>query len=255
MKISGAEFLGQTRKSITFIGMSGVGKSYMSHQLEQWGWTSYSSDYLIGTQYLDNVMHETLAFEETLGKDNMAFLSSFVGKLGNPEQDGLLLDEFQKRQKYYYDAECQSLIDMKEALEAAPVHFVCDSSGSFCEVEDETILERVGQNSLVVYLKVKQEGHAEILDRAFKFPKPLYFPPAFLLERLERYKEKFDLRRVEQIDPLEFLRWVFPHLFESRLPKYQRIADQYGVTIASHALAGVSSEDDFLQLIAKALDA
>jgi len=252
--MSGAEFLAQPKKAITFIGMSGVGKSYMSHQLEQWGWVSYSSDYLIGTEYLDDVMRETLSFEETLGKDNMEFLSSFVGKLGNPDQGGLLLEEFQKRQKFYYDAECQSLIDMQGALDKTSGHFVCDSSGSLCEVEDESILERVGQGSVVVYLKVKQEGHAEILDRAFKFPKPLYFPPAFLLERLERYKEKFDLSGVEEIDPLEFLRWVFPHLFESRLPKYQRIADQYGVTISSHIMGAIKSEDDFLQLVARGLD-
>lgn len=254
MKISGAEFLDLPRKAVTFIGMSGVGKSYTSQQLEDWGWNSYSCDYLIGTEYLDVAMKETLSFEETLGKDNMEFLSSFVGKLGDPGRDGLALEEFQKRQKMYYDAECQSLKDMPAALEQASGNFVCDSSGSLCEVEDESILEVVGASTVVVYLKVKQEAHAEILERAFKYPKPLFFPPDFLNERLERYKQKFDLTAVEEIDPLEFLRWVFPYLFEARLPKYQRIADQYGVTLPSHLMSDLKSEDEFIQMIAGALD-
>lgn len=254
MKISGAEFLAQPKKAVTLIGMSGVGKSYTAHKLEQWGWTSYSCDYLIGTDYLDAAMKETLSFEETLGKDNMEFLSSFVGKLGDPARDGLPLEEFQKRQKMYYDAECQSLREMPLALESANGNFVCDSAGSLCEVEDEEIIRKVGEASVVVYLKVKQEAHAEILQRAFEFPKPLYFPPAFLQERLSRYKDKFDLSSVDEIDPLEFLRWIFPHLFEARLPKYQRIADEYGVTLSTQSVSDIKTADEFMQLVADALD-
>lgn len=254
MKISGAEFLAQPKKAITLIGMSGVGKSYTAQKLEQWGWTSYSCDYLIGTEYLDTAMKETLSFEETLGKDNMEFLSSFVGKLGDPERGGLPLAEFKKRQKMYYDAEHQSLLDMPAALEKAEGHFVCDSSGSLCEVDDDEAIQCVGEHSVIVYLKVKQEAHAEILQRAFEFPKPLYFPPAFLDERLARYKQKFDLESDAEIDPLEFLRWIFPHLFEARLPKYQRIADEHGVTLPSHVMGDLKSEDDFLKLVADALD-
>lgn len=254
MIMTGEEFLAQPRKRITLIGMSGVGKSYTSHALENMGWTNYSCDYLIGTKYLDDVMQETLSFETTVGKDNMAFLSKFVGMLGSPDKGGLSMEEFRRRQQLYYEAECDSLRDMRAAVEAAEGHFVCDSSGSFCEIDDESILHEVGEQSLIVYLKVRQEGHAEILDRAFKSPKPLYFPPSFLTERLQRYFEKFDLVDFDEIDPLEFLRWVFPSLFESRLPKYKKLAQRYGVVVPSHEMV-FETEDEFFQIIAKALDA
>ena len=254
MKISGDEFLAMPKKAVTLMGMSGVGKSYTSARLESWDWQMYSCDYLIGTKYLDAVMRETLSFENTLGKDNMEFLSTFVGKLGDPARDGLLLEEFRRRQKLYYEAEAQSLLDMVGALEGSDQDFVCDSSGSLCEIEDESVLQAVGESTVIVYLKVPQEAHAAILERAFKSPKPLYFPSAFFDERLARYKDKFDLNDVEEVDPLEFLRWIFPHLFEARLPKYQRFADQYGVTLPSDKVGGVQTNEEFVEMIAKALD-
>lgn len=254
MKLTGEEFLAQEHKRITLIGMSGVGKSYTAYALEKMGWTNYCCDYRIGTEYLDDVIHETLSFETTAGKDNMEFLSKFVGMLGSPEKGGLLMEEFRRRQQLYYEAECDSLRDMRSVIESAPGHFVCDSSGSFCEIDDESILHEVGEESLIVYLKVRQEGHAEILERAFKYPKPLYFPPSFLTERLQRYFEKFDLADFDEIDPLEFLRWAFPSLFESRLPKYKHLAESYGVVVPSHEME-FDTEDEFFQIIAKALDA
>ncbi len=249
MRLSGSEFLAQPKKALTLIGMSGVGKSYVSCQLEAWGWVNYSCDYLIGTKYLG----ELIKSEGEMSAANIENLSDFVGQLGDEAQGGTTLEEFQRRQKLYYGGECDVLRDMPEALENAEGDFVCDSSGSLCEVEDEEILKEVGQRSLLVYLKVRQEGQAEILKRATDYPKPLYFPPAFLEERLERYLDKFDLKEVQEIHPVEFLRWIFPHLFESRLPKYQRLAQEYGVVLPSHKI-NLESEDAFLQCIADALD-
>ncbi|MCD8526170.1 MAG: hypothetical protein LRY62_03140 [Alphaproteobacteria bacterium] len=59
----------------------------------------------------------------------------------------------------------------------------------------------------------------------------------------------------EQIDPDAFSRWVFPHLFRARLPKYQRLADMYGVTVPSAALRDVGDESALIEVIAEALDA
>jgi hypothetical protein len=53
--------------------------------------------------------------------------------------------------------------------------------------------------------------------------------------------------------PDEFVSWVFPELFKSRLPRYQAIADQYGYTVDANDVATVKSEDDFIGLIANAL--
>ncbi|MEO1878788.1 MAG: ATPase, partial [Methylococcales bacterium] len=53
--------------------------------------------------------------------------------------------------------------------------------------------------------------------------------------------------------PDDFVSWVFPELFKSRVPRYQAIADQYGYTIDANEAAQVSNEAEFMQLIADTL--
>lgn len=248
MKPGKQEFLDQPRKAVTLIGMSGVGKSHISSKLEEWGWTNYSCDHLIGTKYLADQV------EGAVSADNILNLSEFVGQIGDPARGGVGLEEFRRRQKMYYDAECAVLQDLPAALEGVSGHFVNDSSGSLCEVEDESILQAVGEKTLFVYLRVRQADHAEILERAIQYPKPLFFPPAFFDERLTAFQKKFEIESVEEIDPAVFLSWVFPYLFESRLPKYKALADQYGVTISTGAFENLQSEEQFIEIIAEALD-
>ncbi len=247
MKITKDEFLNWDNKVITLMGMSGVGKSYVAAQLAEWGWFNYSCDHLIGTKYLSAYV------DGAVSADNILNLSEFVGQIGGLEKGGVGLDEFARRQKMYYDAEVSVLRDMPVSVDAAPRKFVNDSSGSMCEVEDEDVLRAVGEKSLLIYLKVGQEDHAEILERAIKYPKPLYFPPAFFADRLAKFQSKFDITDIEEIDPYVFLSWVFPHLFESRLPKYQALADEHGVTISVGAFSKIKSEEEFIAVVAEAL--
>ena len=51
----------------------------------------------------------------------------------------------------------------------------------------------------------------------------------------------------------EFVSWIFPFLFQSRLPRYESIAQQYGYTLDANDIAGVSGEADFIQAIADTL--
>ena len=57
----------------------------------------------------------------------------------------------------------------------------------------------------------------------------------------------------EIMPPDEFVTWVFPELFKSRLPRYQAIADQYGYTVDANDVAKVKNEADFIRLVADAL--
>ncbi len=247
MRISAKEFLEMPRRAVTLLGMSGVGKSHISAQLEMWGWGAYSCDYLIGSKYLKDTVCGDVRLDDISG------LSEFIGQVGDAARGGLSLVEFQRRQGLYYDAEVQSLRDACGAIDGAKGHVVVDSSGSLCEIEDESILADLGARSLFVYLKVREDGHGHILARAVDYPKPLYYPPAFLLERLAAFCAQFDVAGVENVDPAAFLRWVFPFLFEARLVKYQRLADSYGVGIYADQFNDVGSEDEFLNIIAKAL--
>ena len=72
-------------------------------------------------------------------------------------------------------------------------------------------------------------------------------------ENLAEFMASNDYNDPDLIPPDEFVSWVFPKLFNSRLPRYQLIADQYGYTVDANEVAKVINEDDFIQLIADAI--
>ena len=57
----------------------------------------------------------------------------------------------------------------------------------------------------------------------------------------------------DEVPPDEFVTWVFPELFKSRLPRYQAIADQHGYTVDANEAAAVKTEADFIKMISDAL--
>jgi hypothetical protein len=58
---------------------------------------------------------------------------------------------------------------------------------------------------------------------------------------------------VALVDPNEFVRWIFPRLIESRIPRYEAIAQRYGYTISTEELAQVKSSANFLELLEDAI--
>lgn len=241
------------------MGMSGVGKTYLSTMLAGQGWYHYSCDLQIGTRYLGEEVIAMLSaqrgapVENKITAGDLSMLSEYVGRLGNPALGGLELGEFKRRQQQYIAAECQSLRDLQGVVRAAHqdgyVSVVNDSTGSMCEIDDQTLLDSIDENSLIVYIKASAEEEKQVLKRAQDYPKPLFYSPERFDDWLDEYLASHQLNSALEIVPDEFSRWVFPRLFENRLPKYQRIADRYGVTIPSEAFRGVSSEAAFLDVI------
>jgi hypothetical protein len=72
-------------------------------------------------------------------------------------------------------------------------------------------------------------------------------------EQLTKFMFFKGYKSTDEIPPNEFVTWVFPYLFQSRLPRYQAVADQYGYTIDATDVANISGEADFIQVIADAL--
>lgn len=253
MPIILSEFNEIENKVITLMGMSGVGKTYLSCMLSQNGWYHYSCDLEIGTKYLGEEISQTLGEKNQIVAEDLSQLSRYVSQLGSPDKGGLPLEEFKRRQKAYYEAECQSLKSLQDVVRQAHqqgfTNVVNDSTGSLCEIDDETLIETIDENSLIVYIKANAEEEKEVLKRAQDYPKPLFFSPERFDFWLEEYMSEKDFSDVDQLDPNDFGRWVFPRLFENRLPKYQRIADKYGVTIPSQVFKNVTTADDFLAVI------
>ena len=279
MKLGVDEFRKWNRKAITLLGMSGVGKTRLACILRKAHWFHYSGDYRIGTRYLDEpildhikkelmgipmmrelLRSDSIQIRNNITVDNLNPVSTFLGKLGNPEQGGLGLTEFKRRQELHRQAEIAAMKDVPAFIGKAHTiygydHFINDAGGSLCELDEPQVLETLAAHTLIIYIKASKEDEKELIRRAKHSPKPLYFREVFLDEQLVIYMSEKKLRFVALFDPDDFARWVFPRLFYSRLPRYEAIAAQYGYTITTRQAEAVQSEEDFLNLVEKFLNA
>jgi len=133
-------------------------------------------------------------------------------------------------------------------------HFVNDAGGSVCELDTPGVLETLAEHTLILYIQATDEDERELIARAERDPKPLYYREAFLDQQLAEYMRSEGLDYVAQIDPDAFVRWVFSRLFRARLPRYEAIAEAYGYTISTTELARVHSAADFDDLVCMALE-
>ena len=277
MQLSAQQFLDSQAKRVTLLGMSGVGKTRLANFLRGANWFHYSVDYRIGTRYvdeaiLDNIkvqamqvpflrdllLSDSIYIANNITVDNLKPLSTFLGKVGNPDLGGLPLGEFKRRQQLHLEAEIKSMRDVEHFIEKAKKvygydHFLNDASGSFCEIDDQAIIDRIAANTLIIYIEADSDDQQKLIERAAADPKPLYYREAFLDEHLKAYMLDRGLEYVAQIEPDDYVRWVFPMLFHARVPRYEAIAKKHGYTIAARDAFAVTNADEFLQLITDAL--
>ncbi|MCP5073333.1 MAG: ATPase [Rhodobacteraceae bacterium] len=279
---SAADWLEAPNKRIMLFGMSGVGKTYVSNILRDDGsWFHYSVDYRIGTRYMgehivDNFKKEAMKnpfLAELLRSDsinicsnitfnNLSPLSTYLGKPGDPAKGGIPFPEYLCRQRLHRQAEINALLDTAYFCERATSiygygHFICDTSGSVVEVVDphdrnDPVLSALQGWVLPVWIR-GHDGHVEeLVERFSKAPKPMYYQEEFLTGLWQEYLSERTLA-AEAVDPDDFIRWGYRQLLTHRLPRYQAIAENWGVTIDADDVARINSEADFNQLIAAAL--
>ncbi len=280
VKFSVEEFRAWKNKNVTLLGMSGVGKTYLSAMLRSHSWYHYSGDYRIGTRYLDEeildlvkqqamqvpFLHELLRNDWIYIRNNIKVhdlgpVLSFVGKLGNPEEGGVPLDEFTRRQALYRQAEIAAMRDVPAFIKKAQQvygysNLVNDVGGSLCELEEPSVIDLLAEHTLILYIQVtNEEEENKLIERAQSAPKPLFYRPDFLAEQLAIYLSENGLEYSAQVTPDEFTRWIFPRLFRSRIPRYEAIAKPYGYTVTSQQVAKVRDEKDFFELLEAAIAA
>ena len=277
MKLSVEEFRNWQHKCITLLGMSGVGKTRLSNMLPSDEWFHFSGDYRIGTHYLDEpildnikkqamqvpflrdlLRSDSIYIQNNISVNNLQPVSTFLGKLGDPEKDGLPLDEFKYRQELHRQAEIATMRDVPAFIKKAQElydykHFINDAGGSVCELDDEDTLETLAEHTLILYIKATEKNEQSLIKRAESDPKPLYYREAFLDEQLAIYMKENNLEYVAMIDPNEFVRWIFSKLFYSRIPRYDAIAEKYGYTISTDELSQVTNKEELMALIEKAI--
>jgi len=278
MKLTAKEFRSEKNKRLTLLGMSGVGKTHLAKLIgENGGWYHFSGDYHIGATYLkdeiiNNIINkmkqdpwlqnlltnQSISVNSQVTFDNLEPISAFLGKVGNPQEGGLEIDEFIRRQSLFLEAEIKAMYDVpsfiKQSQQSGYDNFINDAGGSLCELEDKKLYQLLAKNTLIIYIKTSKKAESALIERSKNQPKPVYYHPNFLASTLHLYLEKNSLDYVAQINPDAFVRWVFPRLVEDRLAKYQTLANQYGCTIKSDDLYHCHSEDDVINIIAGALD-
>ncbi len=278
MKFNIEQFRAWEHKKVTLLGMSGVGKSYLSSTLRKGSnWFHYSGDYRIGTRYLDEYIldmikqqamqvpflkqllrNDWIYIRNNIKVDDLGPVLSFVGKLGNPELGGVELEDFIQRQALYREAEIETMFEVPGFIRKAQEvygypHFVNDVGGSLCELDEPGVIESLAEHTLILYIQVThKDEEIKLIDRAVSSPKPMYFRPEFLNEQLAVYLAENKLDFAAEMDPDEFARWIFPRLFHSRIPRYEEIAKQ-GYTVTSEEVARVKNERDFLTLLETAI--
>jgi len=278
MKMSAQQFLDWESKSITLLAMSGTGKTTLANKMPKDKWFHYSGDYRIGTYYLDEpildniksqamevpflrqlLRSDSIYISNNISVDNLSVVSSFLGKLGNPALGGLSLAEFKRRQQLHHNAEIAAMNDVPDFIRKAHAiygykNFLNDAGGSVCELDSPEVLATLAEHSLIIYIKIPTSLEQTLVERAKKDPKPLYYREAFLDEHLARYLTLKGYQSTDEIIPDDFVSWIFPCLFQARLPRYEAIARDYGYTLEADEVATVKNEADFMQLIANALD-
>jgi len=277
VELTPEEFANWEHKCVTLLGMSGVGKTRIATILRKQNWFHYSGDYRIGTHYLDEAILDNIKIQamqvpflrdllqsdsifirNNITVDHLKPVASFLGKLGDPELGGLDIREFKRRQELHRVAEIAAMNDVPDFIKKAQViygykNFINDVGGSVCELDDPRVLKTLSDHTLILYIKATHDDEEDLIHRAEKDPKPLYYRESFLDEQLAIYKEEKGLSFIAMIDPDDFVRWVFPKLFYSRIPRYEEIANKYGYTITTTELKQVNNESDFIELISEAI--
>jgi shikimate kinase len=272
------EFMRWPHKAITLLGMSGVGKTTLAYKLPKSMWFHYSGDYRIGTKYLaepilDNIKRQAMQIgflRDLLRNDsiyiasnitihNLEPVSTFLGKIGRRDKGGLPVAEFKKRQRLHREAEIGAMRDVAEFIVKAQEiygydHFVNDAGGSVVELDDAETERVLADNTLILYLKPDAEMERQLVQRAIDDPKPLYYQEDFLDEKLEEYLTERRLASADEIEPDDFVRWIFPALVAHRRPKYEALAHTHGYAMDARLTERIKREGDFLELIAGVLD-
>lgn len=277
------EWRNAPQKRVLLFAMSGLGKTFLSKMLRETGqWFHYSIDYRIGTRYMgekiaDNAKREAMKVPflrdlllsnsiyigSNISFDDLRPMSFYLGKPGDPAKGGLDWTEYTRRQDEFQTAEVAALhdtgyfIDRAQALYQYP-HFVCDTGGSICEWVDVTnpddpIMTDLASKTLIVWIKGSEEHTAELIRRFDKEPKPMSYDPAFLLATWEAYLREFGVAP-EKVDPDDFIRWAFAKALAHRQPRYQAMADTWGITVPQQAVAQVKDTEGFVSMIADALE-
>ena len=186
---------------ITFIGMSGVGKSHWSQKFSEIGYTVYHIDDLISKE-LESIINNTN------GDKNVDYGSTLVGGLA--KWMGFPGDKrYEKNCKTYLKLEEKIT---KQALTSAiktKKPSIIDTTGSVIYLSKD-LQKNLKKNSRVVYLDISKSKLSEMFETFCKFPKPIIWGGKY--KGLKKESEDETLKR------------CYRNLLDFRVNKYQKLS-------------------------------
>ena len=253
MKINANETPGLQFKRFALLGMSGLGKTFISRSLvKQDNWLHYSVDYEIGKILFKN-KHKNLLNGFEVG--NLTNLSDFLGKPGSPSMGGIPFSEYLTRQKLHRDAEIKATLHASSLVENSPElsHFVCDTSGSICELvnpsdENDAILKSLSKNFLIICLEAPDSMYQVLINRFLAKPKPMYYEEKFLHSLWQSFKNESPNIN-DHINPDDFMIYGFKALIKRRKAIFDSISKNWGISLNFENLRVVKSAADLVKAI------
>lgn len=272
------DWIKSPNKRVSLLGMSGLGKTRLSNMLQStFNWFHYSVDYRIGTRYLDEfivdnfkqeamknaflrelLLSDSIYISSNLNFNNLSPLSTYLGKPGNKILGGINFEKYKERQKQHREAEILSILDTNKFIKKSNdiygyQNFVCDTSGSICEVvnpEDpnDPLLSHLYEDTLIILIKGSRKHKEQLIKRFKKDPKPIYYNEDFLNKKWSNFKDEFKVSN-SNVDPDKFILYCFEELLDYRTPIYNSIAKNWGITIDADDISKVKNENDFINLV------
>lgn len=271
-----------TQKRVVLFGMSGLGKTHASNMLRASGdWFHYSIDYRIGTRYMgefiedsfkreamgnaflrDLLMSDSIKIKSNITFDNLAPLSTYLGKPGRAQDGGLAIEEYRRRQQQHHRAEVEALLDTPYFIDRARdiygyEHFVCDSGGSICEVVDpadpnDPVLSCLAECALMVWIEGSDAHTDELIKRFDRAPKPMCYQASFLDTKWDCYLAEKQVTD-QEVDPNDFVRWAYAQAMAHRQPIYRSMS-KWGVKVTADEVAAATTPKQFDAMIVNALE-
>ena len=276
------QFHDAPRHAVTVFGMAGVGKTRLAALLRQSQWFHYSVDYRIGTRHMgefivdnfkaeamkvpflrDLLRSDSIKIESNITFSNLAPLSTYLGRPGDPKKGGLPLDEYRRRQEQHRVAEIGALKEVPHFIARAHDlygydNFIADTGGSLIEVVDpdnaeDPVIKALTASTTLLYIRGTEKDADELISRFRSHPKPMYYQPPFLTRKWAEFKTLNNVADEGKVDPDAFGAWGFEALLHDRLPRYQKLADKFGYTIDAADLATVRDGEEFVDLVTTAI--
>jgi hypothetical protein len=239
------------------MGMSGLGKTFISIQLKKLKtWDHYSVDYEIGKILFTK---ENITYKKGFSTANLSNLSKFLGKPGNSSKGGITFSNYLSRQRKHRDAEVQATLNSCSALQKTKLeNFICDTSGSISELVDpsdpnDRLLTTLSKNFLIVCLKADPNIYETLIQRFMAKPKPMYYEESFLKKLWARYIIETD-QEPGKIDPDQFILYGYKALVQRREKIFDLISKNWGVSINFRDIKKLKSGPAFVDLVKAKVD-